>query len=310
MSEPLLPVSVVIDGASLERYSRGRHCYKLTCYLTAALVSAVMYFAVRDASVDSPIERGLTAAGSFATCFAVFIWFASKWEAWPITFMFCLRGATISVIISVILESWAQFYLNPSDKFLFLSTMMLAVGFSEETGKLAAVLFATSFVISNLNPTRSCSTLVRNPRLFAFLGVCVGFGFMMTENIEYFSIVDLDDSNGDEDQLRFQRIITAFIRTFLNLHPLLTGLVTARLARRLSKPGRTDFNTHAGDWLLALWLPALIHGGFDFLVSIIPLIADDQVFGNLLSLLTVVGTWLVTLRLLRAEYANLPEQFS
>ena len=310
MSEPLLPVSVVIDGESLDRYSRGRHCYKLTCYMAAALVSAVMYLAVKDASMDSPVERGLTAAGSFVTCFAVFIWFASKWEAWPITFMFCLRGATIAVFLSVIFESWAQSSLNPSDKFLFLPTMMLAVGFSEEAGKLAAVLFATSFAITDLNPQRSCLTLVRNPRLLAFLGICVGFGFMMTENIEYFAMVDLDNSNGDEDQLRVERILTALIRTFLNLHPLLTGLVSARLARRLSKPGRTDFSTHIGDWLAALWVPALIHGGFDFAVSLLPTVIDDPLLGNLLSLVTVAGTWLFTLRLLRAQYANLPEQFS
>jgi RsiW-degrading membrane proteinase PrsW (M82 family) len=307
MSEPLLPVRVVIDSASLESYSRGRHCYKLVCYMSSIFVSALMYFGIRGASHTAPVERGLTAAGSFLACFGIFIWFASKWEAWPITFMFCLRGGTIAILIGVVLEIWAQSNLNPVGNVLFLPTMMLAVGLSEEAGKLAAVLFATAFTISDLNPTRTCSTLVRNPRFLAFLGVCVGFGFMMTENIEYFALVDLDDSSGDEMQERVGRILTALIRTLLNLHPVLTGLVTARLAKRLSTPGRIDHSTHIGDWMHALWLPALIHGGFDFAVSVMPQVVTDEAIATLGSLLIVLGTWVLTYQLLRREYQTLPE---
>ena len=303
MSEPLLPLRVALDLDTVEYLTIGKPWYRWVFLMSVCSITALIFFIVDKVAVDFEFERAATAALSFALSVLVFLRFVITQRVPPIAFQYCARGATLAVIVAVALEIWSQTSIQTTSGPYATAAIMFFVGFSEEGGKLLSLLVATSYETSRLQPSRWCATLVRDPQLFAYLGVCVGFGFMLTENIEYFLLVDLQDppevSNGE---LRMARIVTALLRSFLNLHPVLSGLVAARLASRLVKRAN-DLHSHVGDWLHALWLPALIHGGFDFAAVSLQ---DSEEW---IALVLVLGTWVLTLFLFLRQKAALPRSF-
>lgn len=302
--QPLLPVTVLLDDATVGTLTQGRPCYRWLCAWLSALFVTGLAFVVYNLAADRATERSVTAGVSLTLSIATFVYFARQfYSSSHLTFMYCLRGATLAILVTIILETFSQVELAKHTTEIALPFMMLAVGVSEEGGKLLALLLFTSLGYGSVrNADGCCSTIVLKPQTLAILGVCVGFGFMITENIEYFYMVDMSqDPEAPEWQERLGRILTGIIRTFFNLHPLLTGWTAVRLGKRVWK-AQGIISTHAGDWVHALWAPALVHGGFDLAVTICALFGF---LGELGSLVLVGGVWWFVLDRLRRGYGEL-----
>jgi RsiW-degrading membrane proteinase PrsW (M82 family) len=126
---------------------------------------------------------------------------------------------------------------------------MMSVGFCEEVAKLMALLAGVRYRHGppplSVGVKGCCDAMwryvVTSPLELVVLGLSVGFGFMTTENVEYFTMINLD-KNGD----LYDRIVATLVRCFLNLHPLLTGLVACRLGARVYS--KDLLRTNVTDW--------------------------------------------------------------
>jgi RsiW-degrading membrane proteinase PrsW (M82 family) len=135
--------------------------------------------------------------------------------------------------------------------------LLLAVGVFEEVAKAFALLVGATFAASAIRAESahhraddSCSdccsrlwrVLLESPRVMMLGGLACGFGFMTFENslylIEVASMPPMDwadAAKGHEEEeytmMRVARLATTSVRVLLNLHPWLSGLTAARLAR-------------------------------------------------------------------------------
>jgi hypothetical protein len=91
-------------------------------------------------------------------------------------------------------------------------------------------------------------TVVYGPVELVALGLSVGFGFMTTENIEYFTAINLQPDEGKHVEVTslVSRVVFTLLRCLFNLHPLLTGLVAVRLSSRIYSKGLD--RTGVTDW--------------------------------------------------------------
>ncbi|CAD7959883.1 unnamed protein product [Amoebophrya sp. A120] len=129
---------------------------------------------------------------------------------------------------------------------LILGVMFFAALF-EEIAKLLTLLFAFARVKEEILSTPTCcfchscgfgdcrGYIVRRFEAFVFYGVCVGLGFMLTENVKYFTMIGLSPDIGfhreeAETETYWMRRFLALVRNLFNLHPFLTGCAAARIA--------------------------------------------------------------------------------
>ena len=115
---------------------------------------------------------------------------------------FVIRGATLSIVVAVVLESAGQRFLGNRGETESLTgtwsfgaaAMMLVVGFSEEFAKMIAATCGTCLTIAALREQRGgccfcqkhfCHVLLGSRRELALAGLAAGFGFMTIENMEY-----------------------------------------------------------------------------------------------------------------------------
>ena len=290
------PLTIVLDPHSYRRLIDGRSHFKWLCPLISIAATAAISFLVLKTSPDRAQERSITAALSFVLSLSLFVWFACSYLSLALAFQYALRGATVGVFATVVLESWSQSVLASSPPLVALPAIMFGVGFAEEGGKLLSLLFHTALTLTSLNLHAGgclgvwCQSLVAERRGLLLLGICVGFGFMLTENLEYFYIVNIStDPTNSANTERFGRIVTGLLRSFLNLHPLLTGWVAARLGKKVYS--REDRQTHAGDWLHALWPSAMVHGAYDLAVTVVPNLVGGELLGEFIGLAIVALVW-------------------
>jgi RsiW-degrading membrane proteinase PrsW (M82 family) len=256
---------------------RGRAYWNLTFAIIAVAVPVWFGSGVARATGDS--DRGSLATFSLFACFAlcriVHLALARNqvgFLSFSLGAQFFLRGALLSVFLAMIMEVVAMVYLGPNHSPLKDVPIAILVGFSEEVSKLLFVLIGLNLLPHALpqqlilppapnDRYTSCvrwwSTLVESPRALAMAGIAAGFGFMTCENIEYFTVVFYSQAPvGDT-------MAMVLFRVFLNLHPLLTGLAAARLAREVYV-GTSIKSVTIGRVTRAIYPSILIHAAFDF----------------------------------------------
>ena len=262
---------------------RGRTCWTWVFSVIAIVISGL--FGLVTGLVSKSPARGFGGALALMTCFLAFRvvhTFVSKRQedgkplSEALAIQFFLRGAVVSIVIAMVLEATELSALRPRKVEFKDIPIALIVGFAEEVAKLLAVLLGLCLVASDLptlvvpDPTRVCCmclpigpcvrawcVLVESPRALAMAGIAAGYGFMTSENMEYFLMIfttaDLPSC-----------IATVVLRIALNLHPLLTGLAAARLARFVWSNGSTPRTVSIGKIARAIYPSVLIHALFDF----------------------------------------------
>ena len=264
---------------------RGRQCWNPIFVVIAILASAFFGFKVSAYSTQDPLERGMGAFAGIFSCFAVFrgthAALASRSDNFlsqELSIQFFFRGAVVSIILAMILELVELRSLRPRNVELKDLPIALIVGFSEEISKFFVVVMGVSLLPWNLPQhmidthsgvifrcipsscfARMWTVLIESPRAFAMAGIAAGFGFMTTENLEYFFqvFVQLDITSC---------IATSVMRIALNLHPLLTGLAAARLAQQVWSNGATAAprTISIGKVAVAMYPSIVIHAMYDF----------------------------------------------
>jgi RsiW-degrading membrane proteinase PrsW (M82 family) len=304
MEALLLPVSVVADSSTLHRLTHGHSCFSYIFALVWLSLTALTFAFVYSAATDFVMERACTATLSLCLSLFIFTRFWSQNSFRPIFAFFALRGASLGIVLTLIFELYAYTFSLPVSStpcFSELFFVMLLVGVKEETAKLFSVLLGSSLSPAGLSP-HCCGSYHPSARDLGLAGVAVGYGFMLLENVEYFIIVDLMSGEG----ARVARIGTGLIRSLFNLHPVLTGLVAARLARSVYSKEEDKRRSHVADWVKGIWPSALIHGLFDFAAVAAEGVAADGVVGEELvlvgELVLVVGTWWVVRKMLAREF--------
>eukprot|EP00397_Hematodinium_sp_SG-2012_P038414 GEMP01041783.1.p1 GENE.GEMP01041783.1~~GEMP01041783.1.p1 ORF type:complete len:403 (+),score=73.04 GEMP01041783.1:66-1274(+) len=205
---------------------------------------------------------------------------------WSMLCYYVLRGATVGAIVAIYLESWGlSIKLGGSplakSNVLFVMCSMFVVGLAEETAKIIAMSFNLARQFEELEPPDGCCqkcklfrVLVDNPKTLMIIGVATGYGFMITENFEYFfSNAVQPDTYGKYDDPHamalfgdFSRIYTAVTRNVLNPHPLFTGLAAGYMcdfyygADAIPVSGTLS---HI-EWAKILGISTALHGSFDF----------------------------------------------
>jgi RsiW-degrading membrane proteinase PrsW (M82 family) len=255
---------------------RGRPYWNYVFMAVSVLVPMLFGFDIKKLTGDP--DRGSSATISLILCFYVYR-LVHTWLGWnKIGFLslslgvqFFLRGAVISILIAMILELMGISYLKPRQVEWKDAPIALIVGFSEEVSKLLVVVVGLVVIPRNLPEqlvlqpraddrfttcVRWWTTLVDTPKALAMAGIAAGFGFMTSENIEYFTLVFTSSAIDEAWQL-------VVFRIFLNLHPMLTGLAAARLAKEVFQPGQIK-NLTIGRLARAIAPSVLIHALFDF----------------------------------------------
>lgn len=255
---------------------RGKPYWNYIFVAVSVLVPILFGFVVKRLTGDP--DRGSSATISLILCFYVYR-LVHTWLGWnKIGFLslslgaqFFLRGAVISILMAMTLELMGMSYLKPRQVEWKDAPIALIVGFSEEVSKLF-VLVTGLVVIPRDLPEQlvlqpraddrftSCvrwwTTLVDSPKALAMAGIAAGFGFMTSENIEYFMLVFTSSDVEEAWPL-------VVFRVFLNLHPMLTGLAAARLAKELFLPGQIK-NVTIGRLARAIAPSVVMHALFDF----------------------------------------------
>lgn len=203
---------------------------------------------------------------------------------------FAMRGATLSLVIAVMLEILGEYLLtyaniDAAEGATFGNLfMMIIVGASEEGAKLFAVVVCTVLTTSALERSRGgyCNVytlLVENPRTLMLAALAVGFGFCINENAEYMistacqppmKYTYADDAVGKvgEGSLQTVMIFTVLVRVLLNIHPWWTGISAARLGSLAFSPERDGQALPTTlEFLWAIWPSAAAHASYDFIVS-------------------------------------------
>lgn len=133
---------------------------------------------------------------------------------------------------------------------LLIAAVMFFAAFFEEVAKVLALLVGFARVKEEIKATPTCCCcasfglgdcrgyIIRRWEAFVFYGICVGFGFMLTENVKYFTMIGLSPDIGfkrsdAEDQTWWMRRFLAVVRNVFNLHPILTGCSAARYLYRI-----------------------------------------------------------------------------
>jgi len=207
---------------------------------------------------------------------------------------FGVRGATLSIGIAVcveliVMEIIMQCRLNAAPGLTFANfLMMCAVGVAEESAKLFSVVFCTwtstlAFKKSFTGPSQSSymRQLLDSPQAVMLAGLCVGFGFMTMENVEYVIAVasapPTHYASSKEDRgasrLLIMTILTIMVRVALNLHPWLTAISAGRMAKLVFQEGRENISPTLLELCWAVAPSAVAHATFDFLVGGPPIIA-------------------------------------
>ena len=280
---PIAPPMIVILNQQLESV-RGRHLWVHLFRMFSLLIPGVFGYFVYSMSASERTTRGIDAFMAMILCCTAFLASQSYLRSLArsdalsssLSIQFFFRGATVSIILAVMMESFGMASNRP--RFVMWKDLPIAltVGFSEEVSKLIVVVLGTYLIPSQLPETlimnqghESClscfpigsfirlwTTLVESPRALAMAGISVGFGFMFSENLEYFFIVftSMDSST---------RFFTMGIRILLNLHPILTGLAAARLASYVWSSPRPK-SISIGKLASCIWPSVVMHALFDF----------------------------------------------
>mmetsp|Transcript_120739 Transcript_120739/g.225683 ORF Transcript_120739/g.225683 Transcript_120739/m.225683 type:complete len:566 (+) Transcript_120739:67-1764(+) len=267
-------------------------------------------------------EAGQGVALSVAlACFVILRWrrHDSVQITWALLAQFAVRGATFSAILATVLEligSWGLNYegitQQGSDRFtdtdklatsgttLGVVLLMLVVGVSEEFAKACAVVWGTWFsvaAVQNAGPQlcgKGCRVLVESPRALMLVGLSVGCGFMTVENAGYLVASSLSyDKNDSAFADRIVRVLIILTRAGLNLHPWLTGITSARLARVVFS--RSDGTFTVREFFQAMSVSVLIHSTFDLLVMMLP---------GLLAMPLPLAYWLTCRHLFSKEWVS------
>lgn len=280
---PVSQPTLVLKSDQVESV-RGRPLWILIFRIFGLVVPALFGYLVYSVSDSDQLVRGMDAFMAMMLCCVVF-WSLQKvlsarapgeclHPALAVQFFF--RGASVSILLAVMLESFGMSTNRPRYAVWKDVPIAFTVGFAEEVSKLFVVVLGTFLIPSQLPeslvlnqddatcmrciPTgfcvRSWTTLIESPRALAMAGMSVGFGFMFSENLEYFFLVftTMDTTT---------RIITMVLRILLNLHPILTGLCAARLASILwtsSEPRSISIGKIAA----CIWPSVVMHAIFDF----------------------------------------------
>ena len=167
---------------------------------------------------------------------------------------FAWRGATIGVLLSILLELFlplSLFKLFPALA-VFLKASG-ALGGVEEFTKFLALIWLSW---SGKNPFRRkfppAKVWPQSKRGLMLAGFCLGVGFMVVENAGYFAVHAAIDPENIYDLEMF------VFRIFFNPHPFLTGIAAGRFAKIASDvpPG---VRLTPGLLLKVLWPSALLH---------------------------------------------------
>ncbi len=281
---PAVPPVIVIQNHQLELV-RGKPLWVYIFRMFSLVIPGVFGYLVYSMSESDRSTRGIDAFMAMLLCSSVF-WVSQSYltshaqnEALSssLSIQFFFRGASVSIFLAVMLESLGMVSNRP--RFVTWKDLPIAVtvGFAEEVSKLLVVVLGTFLVPSNLPealilnqsgdpscmrcfPLGSCirlwTTLVDSPRALAMAGISVGFGFMFSENLEYFFLVftSMDSST---------RLITMGLRILLNLHPILTGLSATRLANSIWTSSQPK-SISIGKLASCIWPSVVMHALFDF----------------------------------------------
>ena len=263
---------------------RGRPTWVFIFRIFAIVIPALFGYLVYSVSESDQVNRGSDAFIGMALCCAVFWLVRSMLSSRapgeslsaPLAVQFFFRGASVSIILAVMLESFGMSTNRP--RYVMWKDVPIAftVGFAEEVSKLFVVILGTFLIPTQLPESlvlnqgdmtcmrcfpvgccvRTWTTLVESPRALAIAGMSVGFGFMFSENLEYFFLVftTMDTTT---------RMITMVMRIVLNLHPILTGLCAARLAGRIWTSA-VPRSISIGKLAASIWPSVIMHAVFDF----------------------------------------------
>ena len=256
---------------------QGRPIWNLLYAIVAIIVPVFLGSRISHFSGDS--SRGFVAGISLFSCFALFrivhVQLArnqSGFLSFALGAQFFFRGAIVSIVLAMIMELAAMAFLGPNQKEWKDLPIALVVGFSEEISKFLVLVAGLNLLSSSLpqqlilepgpNDTyttcvRWWATVVQSPRALAMAGIATGFGFMTCENLEYFQAIFLVDAD------LVEIMPTVIFRIIFNLHPLLTGLAAARLAREVFVQTPAKSAT-VGRVSRAILPSVLIHAAFDF----------------------------------------------
>ena len=269
-----MTVPVVVINDETVASVRGRPFWNYVFVAAAVLTSITFASSLQTATGDA--ARGFGGGIAIGVCFilarAVHIYLGRNQSGFLSTSLaaqFFLRGAIMSIFLAMVIEIVGLSELRPKPVRWRDAPVALIVGFAEEISKLLAVTAGLVVVASRLPQdlvlvrqelhskcVRFWSVLVESPRALAAAGIAAGFGFMMSENIEYFFMVFILADAGSCAAM-------AAMRIFLNLHPMLTGLAAARLAKLIYTPQGVR-TVSVGKVASALWPSVTLHALFDF----------------------------------------------
>ena len=271
-----MTVDIPVVFASPDTVSgiRGRPFWNIIFAVVSFLVP--VWFGSKIARVTGDADRGSAATLTLFTCFALYRALHLILGRSQIGFLslslgaqFFFRGAFLSVFLAMVMELVAMVFIGPSHAEWKDVPIALIVGFSEEVSKILLVLIGLVLTSNSLpaelvltSQASSCirwwTVLVESPRALAMAGIAAGFGFMTCENIEYLAVVFVSaPSLGGA-------IPMAAFRIFFNLHPLLTGLATSRLATEVFQGNQGIKMITPGRVTRAVLPSIVIHAAFDF----------------------------------------------
>eukprot|EP00929_Paragymnodinium_shiwhaense_P007496 TRINITY_DN111418_c0_g1_i1.p1 TRINITY_DN111418_c0_g1~~TRINITY_DN111418_c0_g1_i1.p1 ORF type:complete len:595 (+),score=76.06 TRINITY_DN111418_c0_g1_i1:149-1933(+) len=217
-------------------------------------------------AIRCPGERAFEAGVGLALsmgcgCFVLLYWRAcdSVRVRAALLGLIALRGASVAILAAALLELATLTALPTDDLNDGLDVrnvlLMLSVGVSEELAKAFALLVGATFLSSHVvcitvedvpQGVLACCgrcwrLLLESPHALMLGGLACGFGFMTMENglylIEVASSPPVSFDPGgtmtaeDHFIMRSLRLLTIAVRIVLNLHPWLTGISAARIAR-------------------------------------------------------------------------------
>jgi RsiW-degrading membrane proteinase PrsW (M82 family) len=257
---------------------QGRPIWNIIFAIIAIIVPAFLGSKISKLSGDS--DRGVVAGFALFFCFAFFRIVHARlarnqpgFLSFSLGAQFFLRGAIVSILLAMAMEQAAISFLGPNEREWKDLPIALIVGFSEEVSKLLVVVVGLNLLSSSLPQqlilepgpddnystcVRWWATVIRSPKALAMAGIATGFGFMTCENIEYFPAMFLI-----QDTTIYDVIPAVLFRIFFNLHPLLTGLATARLAHEVYAQTPAKSAT-IGRITRAILPSVLIHAVYDF----------------------------------------------
>lgn len=308
-----MTVPVVVVSEEIVASVRGRPIWNYVFLAVAVLVSAAFASTLTSLAGDS--VTGIFGGLALITCFilarVVHIFLGrgqASFLSTSLAAQFFLRGAVVSIFLAMVLEVVGMTELRPKAVPWKDLPIALLVGFSEEVAKMLSVIAGTVLIAASLPQDlvllrpelnsqclRTWTVLVESPRALAAAGIAVGFGFMMTENIEYFFMIFTLSSFGES-------LAAAGMRILLNLHPILTGLASSRLAK-LVYASQGVRSISIGKVALALWPSIFLHALFDFGLMFASTNPEDKfdtifIITSILIIPTALGLLVATYRAL------------